>query len=98
MQHYLLMYHLKSDYLERRSQFRDAHLALAKEAVAAGDLVIGGALAEPADMAILMFKGESPAVAEGFAQGDPYVLNGLVERWEVRRWTTVVGEDAAQPV
>lgn len=98
MQHYLLMYHLTSDYLQRRSEFRDAHLALAKEAVAGGEMVIAGALADPSDMAVLLFKGESPAAAERFAQSDPYVLNGLVERWEVRRWTTVVGKDAAQPV
>lgn len=97
MQHYLLMYHLKDDYLERRSQFREAHLALARESAIRGDLVVAGALADPPDMAVLFFKGESPAVAERFAQEDPYVLNGLVERWEVRRWTTVVGKDAAQP-
>src|SRR5690606_27817043 len=77
MPHYLLIYHLKDDYLERRPQFRAAHLELAKESVAMGDLVIGGALAEPADLGILWFKGESAAAAERFAQSDPYVLNGL---------------------
>jgi len=97
VQHYLLIYHLKGDYLERRSQFREAHLAKAKDATRRGDLVIAGALAGPADMAILFFKGESPEAAERFATDDPYVHNGLVERWEVRRWNTVVGTDAAQP-
>ena len=37
-------------------------------------------------------------VAERFAQSDPYVNNGLVARWHVREWTTVVGDFAATPV
>jgi hypothetical protein len=28
---------------------------------------------------------------------DPYVANGLVIRWRVRKWTTVVGEGASKP-
>lgn len=98
MNHYLLIYHLADDYLERRGQFREAHLGLASAAAANGDLVLGGALAEPADQAILLFTGETPAAAERFVADDPYVANGLVQRWEVRRWTTVVGEGAAHPV
>ncbi|HEX7039745.1 MAG TPA: YciI-like protein [Trueperaceae bacterium] len=96
--HYLLFYHLVDDYLERRPQFREAHLALAKEAEARGEIVLAGALADPADMAVLLFQGDSPAAAERFARSDPYVKNGLVERWEVRPWTTVVGKDAAHRV
>lgn len=96
--HFLLFYYLTDDYLERRPMFRAEHLGLAKEAVARGELVLAGALAEPADMAVLLFRGDSPAVAERFAEADPYVKNGLVKRWEVRRWTTVVGEGAAHPV
>ena len=38
------------------------------------------------------------AAAERFVELDPYVSNGLIERWEVRPWTTVVGKDAAHPV
>ena len=51
-----------------------------------------GALANPADAAILLFKGDSPAVAERFAEADPYVKEGLVRRWWVREWTTVIGD------
>jgi len=95
--HFMLIYHLEDDYLERRPQFRADHLALAKEAVARGEMVLAGALTEPSDMALLLFQGDSPEAAERFAQSDPYVKNGLVRRWEVRRWMTVVGEDAAPP-
>jgi uncharacterized protein YciI len=96
--HFLLMYDLAPDYLERRAAFRDEHLRMAWDAHAHGDLVLGGALADPPDMAVLLFRGDSPAAAEAFAAGDPYVVNGLVTRWRVRPWTTVAGETAATPV
>ncbi len=96
--HYLLFYDVASDYLERRLAFRDAHLAYADEAVRRGELVLGGALADPADAAILLFRGASPAAAEGFAAADPYVTNGLVKAWRVREWTTVVGALAEAPL
>ena len=35
---------------------------------------------------------------EAFAQADPYVREGLVLRWRVREWTTVVGDLALQPL
>jgi uncharacterized protein YciI len=96
--HYLLIYDVSSDYLERRAEFRGAHLKLAWAAAERGELHLGGALADPVDMAVLLFEGDSPAVAESFAHADPYVLNGLVTKWRVRPWTTVVGEHAATPV
>lgn len=96
--HYLLCYDLAPDYLERRGQFRDEHLKLAWEAQERGEIVIAGALADPADMAVLMFQGESPDVVERFAKADPYVTHGLVTGYKVRQWNTVVGEFAATPV
>jgi uncharacterized protein len=96
--HFLLMYDLCSDHLERRGQFRDAHLALAWEAVERDELVLAGALDEPVDRAMLLFHIDSPQAAEDFARNDPYVINGLVTRWQVRRWNTVVGTRAANPV
>lgn len=61
-------------------------------------LVLGGALANPTDGALLPFAADSAAVAEDFANTDPYVLNGVVTRWHVREGTTVVGDAAATPV
>jgi len=98
MKHFLLFYELESDYLERRGEFRAVHLDLAWKASEAGDLEIAGALSNPVDTALLLFKGETAAVAEEFAKKDPYVVNGLVKRWYVREWTTVAGEGAANPV
>src|SRR5690348_11036928 len=96
--HYLLLYDVSDDYLARRGEFRAEHLRLAWAAQARGELVLAGALAEPADGAVLLFTGDSPEAAERFAQSDPYVRNGLVTRWRVRPWTTVVGDEAATPV
>lgn len=93
--HYLLFYDVADDYLERRSDFRSVHLEHARAALERGELVLGGALADPVDGAVLLFRGDSPEVAERFAEADPYVRNGLVTRWRVREWTTVVGEGAA---
>lgn len=92
--HYLLFYDVGDGYVERRAAFRAAHLALAREAVARGELVLGGALTNPVDGAVLLFRGSSPEVAERFAAADPYVKNGLVKSWRVREWTTVVGPAA----
>jgi uncharacterized protein YciI len=92
--HYLLFYDLVADYVERRVPLRPAHLSYAREAVRRGELVLGGALADPPDIAVLLFKGDSPAIVESFARSDPYVTAGLVSRWHVREWTTVVGPDA----
>jgi uncharacterized protein YciI len=96
--HYLLFYDVVDDYVTRRAAFRAAHLALARRAVERGELVLGGAVADPIDGAVLLFKGTSADVAVAFAKADPYVTNGLVTRWRVREWTTVVGPDAALPI
>ena len=98
MNHYLLIYDLTDDYLIRRGEFRGMHLELAWAAHERGELVLGGALSEPADRAILMFKGATPKVARDFAEADPYVTRGLIKSWTVRPWLTVVGAEAANPV
>jgi uncharacterized protein YciI len=89
--YYILFYKTVDNYVEKRAPFRDDHLAYGKEAHEHGELVIAGALADPADSAVLVFKGEGPAAAENFAKNDPYVKNGLITEWHVRPWTVVIG-------
>lgn len=96
--HYLLMYELAPDYLERRGQFRDEHLTMAWQSQARGELVLAGALGDPADQAVLMFQCESAETVQRFAASDPYVTHGLVLAFQVRQWNTVVGEAACTPV
>jgi hypothetical protein len=98
MKHFLLFYEGAPDYRERRPQFRCAHLRHAWDAAERGELIVAGALADPVDGAVLMFEGEDASAAEEFARTDPYVVNGLIRRWHVREWTTVVGDLAASPV
>lgn len=96
--HYLMFYDYSSDYLERRGDFREEHLRLAWESQARGELVLGGAFAEPADGAVLLFRIDDPETAARFAAADPYVKNGLVTDYRIRPWTTVVGADAETPI
>ncbi|MBV6418058.1 MAG: hypothetical protein CMLOHMNK_02838 [Steroidobacteraceae bacterium] len=95
--HYLLIYEFVPDFLERRRPLRGEHLALAWAAHDRGDLVLAGAFTDAPAGSAMLFKGETPTAAERFAAADPYVKAGLVTRWQVRPWTTVVGRDAAAP-
>jgi uncharacterized protein len=96
MGYYLLEYALIDDYLARRAAFREAHLALAREAQRRGDLILAGALAEPTDRAVLIWRTDDRSVVERFIDGDPYVHNGLVTSWTIRPWTVVIGEWAGR--
>lgn len=92
--HYVLLYEVRDDYVEKRGQFRDLHLKHARAAYDRGELVLAGALADPVDGAMLIFRGPSAETAEAFAKADPYVTNGLVAKWRVRKWNTVIGDGA----
>lgn len=89
--HFLLFYDYVENIVERRARYREAHLALVKEFVSRGELVLGGAFASPADGAAIVFKVEDQARLEEFVEKDPYVVNGLVTGWRIREWTVVVG-------
>jgi uncharacterized protein len=95
--HYILFYDVVENFVEKRAPFRGVHLSHAREAFERGELVLAGALAEPPDGAVLVFRGASPEAAENFARRDPYVTNGLVTSWRVRKWTTVIGDGASPP-
>ena len=96
--HFLMFYDYAPDYLERRGAFRDAHLQRAWQAEARGELVLGGALADPPDRGVLLFQCDSADIPERFAKDDPYVQNGIVTAYSIRPWTTVVGRQATTPV
>ncbi len=92
MNYFALFYDLIDDYVARRSMFREEHLRLAREAHERDELLLAGALSDPVDRALLVFRAVDRSVVEDFARNDPYVINGLVTRWEVRPWTVVVGD------
>jgi uncharacterized protein YciI len=92
MPYLVLEYQLVEDYLERRTALRDEHLSLARAAADRGDLLLAGALADPADRALLVWRTDDRAVVEDFVEADPYVRKGLVTAWSIRPWTVVVGD------
>lgn len=96
--HFLLFYDYAPDYLERRGAYRAAHFEAAQEPLARGELQLAGALAEPADGAVFVWKCEDETPIRAFVEADPYVHNGLVTGWRIREWTTVAGEGALNPV
>ena len=91
MTHLLLEYTLVEDYLERRAALRDEHLTLARAAHERGELLMAGALADPADRAVLVWATDDRSLVTAFVEQDPYVRNGLVTAWTVRPWTVVIG-------
>ena len=88
--HHIPFYNVADNFIQRRDQFRSAHLTLAKESEAKGDLVMAGALSEPVDRAVLVFT--SRKAAEEFAKIDPFYLNGLVRSCAIRKWNAVIGQ------
>ena len=95
--HHILFYDVVEDFISKRTEFRSLHLEHVRRAHERGDVVLAGALAEPADGAVLVFRGATAGPAEDFARNDPYVTNGLVKSWRVRKWMTVIGDDASAP-
>jgi uncharacterized protein len=93
MNYYALIYEVVDDYVTRRGEFREQHLRAAREVRERGELVLAGAFAEPVDRALLVFRTDEKSKVEEFARKDPYVVNGLVKKWEVRPWKVVVGQE-----
>jgi uncharacterized protein len=97
--HFLLFYEKVADHAAREKPHQAAHLEYVVGGVKPGGIVLAGSMDNPADgAAVLLFSCDSAAPVEAFAKGDPYVIHGVVNRWWVRRWHTVVGKDAAEPI
>ncbi len=96
MKYFALFYDVVDDFVSRRTAHREEHLRLAREAHRRGELLLGGALTDPADQALLVFRAAERSTVEEFARNDPYVTSGLVIRWEVRSWAVVIGGDASE--
>ncbi|GMF47324.1 unnamed protein product [Phytophthora fragariaefolia] len=87
---YILGYKYVDNIFERRAPFRSKHLEHALNAKKNGDLVMGGALANPPDAAVINFTAADKQTVEDFAEKDPYVINDLVTSFSIREWTVVV--------
>ena len=89
MKHFILFYTTVEGYVEKRAPYRAEHLALVLEYKKAGHIVLAGALKDPVDGAVLVFHVEDPEIIKEFVKKDPYVIHGLILRWDIREWTTV---------
>jgi uncharacterized protein YciI len=89
--YYLLEYDFAADYLARRAPLREEHLRLLTAAHDAGEVILAGALADPADRGLIVWQVADPATIHRFVDADPYVSAGLVTAWRVRPWNVVVG-------
>jgi uncharacterized protein len=98
MNYYVLFYHVVDDFVSRRAPYRKEHLRHAQEAYRRGELLLAGALADPANGALLVFRAPERSLVETFARADPYVTNGLVTRWDVRPWTVVIGNEGSDAI
>jgi uncharacterized protein len=97
MRHFALVYDVVANFVERRMPFREAHLQRVRDANARGQLLLAGALGDPPDGALLVFRADAADAAEDFARADPYVVEGLVTAWRVRPWNVVIGAETAAP-
>jgi uncharacterized protein len=93
MKYFALTYDVVPGFAERRMAYREAHLRLVRDAGGRGLLMLAGALGDPPDAALLVFRAESATPVEAFARADPYVTEGLVTAWRVRPWNVVFGAE-----
>ena len=67
MKFFALFYYVVENFVERRAAYRAEHLRLAREACERDELIFGGAMNDPADSALLIFRAADRSVAEDFA-------------------------------
>ncbi len=91
MKYFALLYDAVENYAERRKPYREEHLKLVREAHERGQIVMGGALGDPPDSTLIVFRVEDIRIAEEFARNDPYVVNDIITRWQVKPWNVVIG-------
>jgi uncharacterized protein YciI len=82
---HVVLYEPADGMLERAPEHMDAHGARIREFHERGDILMVGTFGDPqreGSMSIFPTR----EAAEAFVAGDPFVLHGLIRRWELRRW------------
>ena len=82
---HVLFYTSADDVLAKAPAHFPAHSARCDDFHARGSLLMVGTFGDPqreGSMAIFT----THEAAEEFVRGDPFVLNGVVSRWEIRQW------------
>jgi len=89
---YVLQYDYVADSLEKRKPHREAHLAMINKHKKNGNVVLAGAIDNPPSGGLLIFRNLSQNDIEQLAQQDPYVINGVVEKYTIKPYMAVVGD------
>jgi uncharacterized protein YciI len=97
MKHFALIYEMVENFVERRKPYREAHLQHINDAHARGLIVMAGAMGDPPDGGLLIFRAESSDAVEEWVRADIYVTSGIVTGWRVRPWNVVIGAEPAAP-
>ena len=85
---YVLYYQPSADVAAKAPVHVAAHRARWQQFVSDGTLLMIGPFSNPREGAMGIFT--TRAAAETFAAGDPFVLNGVIERWHVREWAEAI--------
>jgi hypothetical protein len=81
---YVLFYESSDDVLTKAPLYMAMHRARWEEFHARGVLLMVGPFGNPKEGAMAIFT--TNEAAQEFAEGDPFVLGGVVSRWYVRDW------------
>ncbi|HEX9479607.1 MAG TPA: YciI family protein [Methylomirabilota bacterium] len=87
---YVLLYESSPDVRVKAPVHFSAHRARMQDFHWRGTLLMAGPFGDPereGSMGVFTTR----EAAEEFAQGDPFVLHGVVARWHVREWNEVLG-------
>jgi uncharacterized protein len=87
-----LFYSYVPDILEKRDPYRAKHLEAANKMAEQSKLVMAGALTDPVDGAVFIFRNVNLGEIEAYVAADPYVQNNLVTKHEIRPYMVVAGD------
>ena len=87
----LLTLEYVDDMVEKRGPYREEHLAGARKGFDEGKIVMAGALMDPVDAGVFVFKNCEREEVEAFVEADAYYKAGLIPGYSIRPWMVVVG-------
>lgn len=91
MPYFALTYAATEDFATLRAPYRNEHLALVSSYVDTGELLLGGAMGQQLDGALLIFQCDSADRVKQFVAQDPYVREGIIKGWQIWPWEVVAG-------
>lgn len=83
----LMFYEMEAQGLEKVPSLYPAHCERLKAFMTRGLLLMAGPYGNPPQGALAVFTTDE--AARDFIQGDPFVLEGVVSRWQLHPWYTM---------